>query len=98
MQTMRRFLVCLTLGAAISIGCGGSSDAPKAEPISEAEPAQTTGAGTGAAEDQDGVPKIVAENATHDFGGIKASDTVEHVFTVRNEGTADLKIDRVQRT
>lgn len=97
MQIMPRFLVCLALGASLFVGCGGAKDAPaadSAEPATKSESAETTSVD----EDADGVPKIVAENAIHEFGGIKASDTVEHVFTVRNEGTADLKIDRVQRT
>lgn len=47
---------------------------------------------------QDGVPAISSDAAVHDFGAIKATDSVEHVFQIRNVGTADLKIERVQRT
>lgn len=46
----------------------------------------------------DGVPKITSDAAVHDFGGIKATDSVEHVFGIRNAGSADLKIERVQPT
>lgn len=97
MHAMRRFLVCAGVGALLSIGCGGAKDAPVPGPAVEAATSDAAPT-TGAPVDSDGVPKIVADDAEHDFGGIKASDTVEHVFTVRNDGTADLKIERVQRT
>lgn len=47
---------------------------------------------------RDGVPKITSDTAVHDFGAIKPTDTVEHVFGIRNAGSADLKIERVQPT
>lgn len=47
---------------------------------------------------QDGVPAISSNAAVHEFGAIKATDSVEHVFRIRNVGTADLEIERVQRT
>ncbi len=43
-------------------------------------------------------PKITAAESVHDFGSVKPKEAVEHVFTVRNEGAADLHIDRVQKT
>ncbi|MCA9653173.1 MAG: DUF1573 domain-containing protein [Myxococcales bacterium] len=46
----------------------------------------------------DGVPKITSDAPVHEFGGIKPTDSVDHVFKIRNAGTADLKIERVQRT
>ena len=45
-----------------------------------------------------GAPTIASTEAVFDFGAIKATDVVEHVFVIRNEGTDDLKIERVQRT
>ena len=47
---------------------------------------------------QDGVPAIRSDAAVHEFGAIKATDSVEHIFKIRNVGTADLEIERVQRT
>jgi hypothetical protein len=100
MHGLGRLLACLTLVAPLSMGCGGGAEnQPDAGPAVDGA-GETAAAGTEAAAeaDADGVPKIAADQAIHDFGGIKASDTVEHVFTIRNEGTADLKIERVQRT
>lgn len=45
-----------------------------------------------------GAPKIAADEAVYDFGAIKATDSVEHVFKIRNVGDADLKVERVQKT
>ena len=45
-----------------------------------------------------GAPKITADEAVYDFGAIKATDVVEHVFEIRNVGDADLKVERVQKT
>lgn len=47
---------------------------------------------------RDGVPRITSDAAVHDFGAIKLTDSVEHVFGIRNAGSADLKIERVQPT
>lgn len=43
-------------------------------------------------------PKITCADAVYDFGAIAPTATVEHVFTIKNEGTADLKIERIQKT
>jgi hypothetical protein len=45
-----------------------------------------------------GTPKIAADEPVHDFGAIKATDSVEHVFKIRNVGDADLKVERVEKT
>jgi hypothetical protein len=41
-----------------------------------------------------GAPKIVAVEAAFDFGKVKQGQPVEHVFKIRNEGTAELKIEK----
>jgi len=41
-------------------------------------------------------PKIVALGDTFDFGKVKQGAKVEHVFRIRNEGTADLKIEKAR--
>lgn len=46
----------------------------------------------------EGVPKIAADEPVHDLGAIKATDSVEHVFKMRNVGDADLEVERVQKT
>ena len=43
-----------------------------------------------------GAPKIVAVEATFDFGKVKQGDPVEHVFKIKNTGTAELKIDKAR--
>jgi PBP1b-binding outer membrane lipoprotein LpoB len=74
------------------VGCNSSAPAPTAEsePAVAAEPV--------AAEPEAGVPKIAAAEAVFDVGSIKPTDKIEHVFKIANAGTADLKIERVQRT
>ncbi len=41
-------------------------------------------------------PKIVFKDKEYDFGEAKGLDKIEHVFKFRNEGKADLKIDKVK--
>ena len=43
-------------------------------------------------------PKIAADEAVFDFGSVAPSGKVEHVFTIRNVGDADLHIDHVKKT
>lgn len=44
----------------------------------------------------DRAPKIVAVEGEHDFGKVKQGKAVEHVFKLKNEGTADLKIEKAR--
>jgi len=41
-----------------------------------------------------GAPKIVAIEAAFDFGKVKQGQVVEHVFKIKNEGAAELKIEK----
>lgn len=43
-------------------------------------------------------PKIVFDGKEHNFGEVLGLDKIEHVFKFRNEGKADLKIDKVNTT
>ena len=43
-------------------------------------------------------PKIVAVEATHDFGKVSAGESVEHVFKIKNEGEGELRIERAKGT
>ena len=39
-----------------------------------------------------GVPNMVIESLTHDFGEIKPGAPISHSFKIKNTGSADLKI------
>jgi hypothetical protein len=83
------------LGCLVLVGCRAEDPAPTPAAEPEASAASETGA---AADAEAGVPKIASDAPVFEFGEIKPTDTIEHVFKVKNEGTADLKIERVQRT
>ena len=79
-------VVALSLG-----GCKSDPPPPAADdPAVEAEPAPEPAA--------EGTPKIAAAEPVFDFGAIKPTDKVEHVFKISNAGTAELKIIKVQKT
>jgi hypothetical protein len=80
----------LLIAAALVLACrGDQAGAP-----TEIDPALAENA----ALEKEGAPKITADEAVYDFGAIKATDVVEHVFEIRNAGDADLKVERVQKT
>jgi len=56
----------------------------KSAPAADAAPAET------------GSPKIVAAESSFDFGKVKQGDEVTHVFKIRNEGKAELKIEKAR--
>lgn len=78
--------------ATLALACG--RDQPAAPAEIAAAPADT-GAATST---KNGAPRIAADEAVFDFGAIATTDSVEHVFKIRNVGDADLKVDRVQKT
>jgi hypothetical protein len=43
-----------------------------------------------------GAPKIVAAQDTFNFGKVKQGSVQEHVYKIRNEGTAELKIKKAK--
>jgi hypothetical protein len=89
MTTAAKLSSALLFAAALMLACGGDQP-PAPTEIIEAPPA--------AAIAKDGAPQITADEAVYDFGAIKATDSVEHVFKIRNAGDADLKVERVQKT
>lgn len=96
MTSSAKLTHALLFAATLALACG-TDKAPSPTPAAASE----TGASaseTGQAPAQDGAPKIASDAAVHEFGGIKPTDSIEHVFTIKNVGTADLKIERVQRT
>jgi hypothetical protein len=88
-------LVRLSLVAATIVVLGGCNSAPATPTPSADEPAAEPAA---AADPEAGVPRIAADEPVFEMGAIKPTDKVDHVFKIRNAGTADLKIERVQRT
>lgn len=88
----RLLALCLATTAVTVGGCNSAPPAPTpVEDQAASEPAV-------AAEPEAGVPKIAADEAVFDFGAINPTSKVEHVFKIKNAGTADLKIERVQKT
>jgi hypothetical protein len=79
------------------VACGAKS-APVPVPEVSASEAETGALAEAEPQAQAGTPKIAADEPSHDFGAIKATDSLEHVFKIKNVGTADLKLERVQRT
>ena len=94
MQTRARLVFASFLGLALIGSLACSSEAAIA-PTAKSAAADTAGEAVVA---QQGTPKIVASEAVFDFGTIKPKETIEHVFTIKNEGDGDLHIDHVQKT
>lgn len=88
--------LCLSLLAlacsTFALAC--SSDAP---PSSETGAAAAEPAAPTATPSVEG-PKITCADAVHEFGAVGPNTSVEHVFTIKNEGSEDLKIERIQKT
>lgn len=95
-RSTRRALLSLPLLAFALTAC----NTPKPSKQVAAETGDTSAEATseGAAADQAAAPKIAADEATFEFGEIKPSERVQHTFKIKNEGNADLHIERVQRT
>ena len=80
----------LLVAVALTLACRGDQPGAPAEIDSAAA--------ENAAVVKDGAPKIAADEPVFEFGAIKPTDSVEHVFKIRNAGDADLKVERVQKT
>jgi uncharacterized protein DUF1573 len=80
----------LLFALALTLACRG--DQPPAPTEIDPAPAED------AAIAKNATPKITADEPVYDFGAIKATESVEHVFKIRNAGDADLKVERVQKT
>ena len=44
-----------------------------------------------------GTPKLVIESLKHDFGQVKSGTPLQYAFKVKNEGSADLLIQKVHQ-
>jgi hypothetical protein len=75
----------LVLGACLALvcACGGKGEGVK-------------DAGQDQPADQEKKPKIVAVQSAFDFGQVKQGVDVEHIYKIRNEGTAELKIEKAR--
>lgn len=95
MQTRASLVFASFLGLILPGPLACSNELP--EPAPSAAKAAAVDSETEAVAKQ-GSPKIVASEAVFDFGTIKPKETIEHVFTIKNEGDGDLHIDHVQKT
>jgi hypothetical protein len=79
----------LCLAAALCFcSCGGDKKDAEKKDASTAEPS--------ASADAVKAPKIASAQPTFNFGQIKQGKKVEHIFKVKNEGKADLIIERAK--
>jgi len=100
MARAAKLIPALLLVVPLAIACGTNESPPPSKIVVSDEPAPSEPAPSepAASEPNTGVPRITSDAAVHDFGAITPTDSVEHVFGIRNAGTADLKIERVQPT
>ena len=84
----------LLVTALALLGCGPAPSTPDTRPNHKPEPTEP------AASDEPGeaVPIIAADEAEFDFGTVSPTGSVTHGFKLVNRGTADLKIEKVERT
>ncbi len=81
---VRRLAVVLAVLAVLGgTGCRDKHPSDKGDGVASSKP---NGAG----------PKIVALEASYSFGKVKQGTEVEHVFKIRNEGTAELVIEKAK--
>lgn len=100
MARAAKLILALLVVVPLALACGTHEPPPpsKVEVSNDAPGASEPGASEPDTVVGDGVPRITADAAVHDFGAIKATDSVEHVFVIRNAGSGDLKLERVQPT
>lgn len=82
MTLLEKRRISVVLSAALLFT--GAACSKKAEPDQKAQ------------EKAGGKPKIVAVQAEFDFGRVKEGVDVEHVFKIKNEGNADLQIEKAR--
>lgn len=77
-------LLLIAACIACACACGGKGqegqDAGREQPAAKA----------------DAKPKIAAAESAFDFGKVKQGVEVEHIFKIRNEGDAELKIEKAR--
>jgi hypothetical protein len=90
MARAAKLIPALLVVVPLAIACGTNEAPPPSKVVASNDEPDTVV--------PDGVPRITSVAAVHDFGAIKPTDSVEHVFGIRNAGSADLVIERVERT
>jgi hypothetical protein len=92
-------ILCLSSFVSLALlACTSEPPTPTPTPVAEQTATSESETGEAAQPASKGKPKIACDQAIYDFGAIKLTDTVEHVFKIRNVGDGDLKIERVQKT
>jgi predicted small lipoprotein YifL len=87
-EAMKKAGKWLALVAAAALILSFAACGKKDEPKSKENAAPKSAAG--------GAPKIVAVGETFSFGKVKQGATLEHIFKIRNEGKANLKITKAR--
>jgi hypothetical protein len=83
-QTVK--LICFSLFCFFLLSCDKKKQGQTKEPLSDSAKVEAS----------DKVPVIYAPQPDFDFGTVKQGERVEHVFTIKNTGTADLEIIRAK--
>ena len=84
--------IVLWLAAAlVVVACGGQDEAK-----GEADPAAAKDDKAGDESADGKAPKIVAVEEIFNFGKVKQGVNPEHIFKIRNEGAANLKIEKAR--
>lgn len=91
-----RALLSLAGLTLVLVGCNSapsvSAQAEPAEHAEQVQPAEQAGETEGPA------PVIASDEPVFDFGTVTPAGEVTHVFKLVNRGSADLHIERVERT
>lgn len=92
-STPRVARALLPFAVLLLVGCNAAPSASE-----QAQPSAQQAEATPSGEQGEAVPVIASDEPTFDFGTVSPSGQVKHVFKLVNRGTADLKIERVERT
>jgi hypothetical protein len=97
MPASRSHLLCALIPLALAGAACNQPPAPS-EAVERGVEAPEPGAGGEGAAGAEGAPVVASDEATFDFGTVSPSKSVTHVFKLVNRGTADLRIEKVERT
>lgn len=91
-------LAALLSFAVLTLGCNVTPSSPgSAEQQSEPGHSEQGEPGSNS-EAAEAVPVIASDEPVFDFGTVSPTGSVTHVFKLVNRGSADLHIERVERT
>jgi len=96
----------ILLSLAVAFAACSREEAPRQAVVPDAGPGPIVKAGDASASPavaaptaglpESGAPAIAFDAKEFDFGSVDQGETVEHVFTFRNTGNADLVIEKVR--